>query len=71
MVSPHRSRLHAKTVEVLMCMQNWMIGETTKATKLKSSFAVATVLEDSDSDGQAVSEVIDLETESDVGMEAL
>jgi len=25
-VSPHRSRLHAKTVEALMCLQNWMIG---------------------------------------------
>lgn len=54
-----------------MCMQNWMIGETTKATTLESSFAVTTVLEDSDSDDQAISEAIDLETESDVGMEAL
>ncbi|KAJ8426842.1 hypothetical protein Cgig2_025247 [Carnegiea gigantea] len=42
-----------------------------RATKLESSFAIAMVLEDSDSDGQAISEVIDLETESDVGMEAL
>ena len=25
-VGPHRSRLHAKTVEALMCLQNWMIG---------------------------------------------
>jgi len=25
-VSQHRSRLHAKTVEALMCLQNWMIG---------------------------------------------
>ncbi|KAJ8434683.1 hypothetical protein Cgig2_024755 [Carnegiea gigantea] len=31
-----------------------------RATKLESSFAIATVLEDSDSDGQAISEVIDL-----------
>jgi len=29
-VSPHRLRLHAKTVEALMYLQNWMIGETTK-----------------------------------------
>jgi len=29
-VSPHCSRLHAKTVEALMCLQNWMIRETTK-----------------------------------------
>jgi len=25
-VSPHRLRLHAKTIEALMCLQNWMIG---------------------------------------------
>jgi len=25
-VSLHRSRLHAETVEALMCLQNWMIG---------------------------------------------
>jgi len=29
-VSQHRSRLHAKTVEALMCLQNWMIGETVR-----------------------------------------
>ena len=29
-VSPHRLKLHAKTVEALMYLQNWMIGETTK-----------------------------------------
>ena len=28
--SPHHSRLDAKTVEALKCLQNWMIGETTK-----------------------------------------
>jgi len=28
-VSPHCSRFHAKTVEALICLQNWMIGETT------------------------------------------
>ena len=29
-------------------------------TKLESSFAISTILEDSDSDGRAMSEVIDL-----------
>ena len=29
-VSPHRSRLHAETGEALMCLQNWMIGETAR-----------------------------------------
>jgi len=27
-ISPPRSSLHAKTVEALMCLQNWMIGQT-------------------------------------------
>lgn len=26
-VSSHRSRLHAKTVEALMCLQSWMVGD--------------------------------------------
>jgi len=29
-VSLHRFRLHAKTVEALMCLQSWMIGETAR-----------------------------------------
>ena len=37
-VSPHRSRLHAKTVEALMCLQNWMIGETAKGNVYFSNF---------------------------------
>lgn len=26
-ISPHRSKLHAKTVEALMCLQNWIIDD--------------------------------------------
>lgn len=68
-VGPHRSRLHAKTVEALMCLQNWMIGGM-KVTKLKSAYAIATIFDDSDSDGGATSEIIDPESECDFGLEA-
>ena len=27
LLSPHRSKLHSKTVEVLMCAQNWLNNE--------------------------------------------
>ena len=37
-VGPHRSRLHSKTVEALMCLQNWMIGGMTGNMYFFASF---------------------------------
>lgn len=67
-VGPHRSRLHTRTMEALMCLQNWVIRGM-KATKLESAYAIATIFDDSDSEGGATSEIIDPESECDFGFE--
>ncbi|KMS99639.1 hypothetical protein BVRB_1g022080 [Beta vulgaris subsp. vulgaris] len=46
-VSPHRSRLASSTVEALMCMQNWILGDYSGAS-IDNSEACATILEDRD-----------------------
>lgn len=55
-------------MEALMCLQNWVIRGM-KATKLESAYAIATIFDDSDSEGGATSEIIDPESECDFGFE--
>uniref|UniRef100_A0A803MZP9 BED-type domain-containing protein n=1 Tax=Chenopodium quinoa TaxID=63459 RepID=A0A803MZP9_CHEQI len=70
-ISPHRSRLHANTVEALMCLQNWIQGEYS-GLALENAQACATILEDEDSldmssggGGLSGSEVVDLDSDDD------
>lgn len=66
-ISPHRSRLAANTIEALMCMQNWILGEYS-GTTLENSQACSTILDDYDTvddDGSGSSggsEVVDLDS---------
>ncbi|KAK4345246.1 hypothetical protein RND71_035422 [Anisodus tanguticus] len=59
-ISSHRSRLHSKTVEALMCLQNWMI-EDIKGT-LKGTHACSIVTEDSEEEGEVV-DYIDMDVD--------
>uniref|UniRef100_A0A803LF35 HAT C-terminal dimerisation domain-containing protein n=1 Tax=Chenopodium quinoa TaxID=63459 RepID=A0A803LF35_CHEQI len=65
-IGPHRSRLHANTVEALMCLQNWIQGEYSgydEGLALENAQACATILEDDDSLDMSSngSEVVDLD----------
>ncbi|KAK4344987.1 hypothetical protein RND71_035163 [Anisodus tanguticus] len=59
-ISSHRSRLHSKTVEALMCLQNWMI-EDIKGT-LEGTHACSIVTEDSEGEGEVV-DYIDMDVD--------
>ncbi|KAK9683107.1 hypothetical protein RND81_10G117100 [Saponaria officinalis] len=60
-VSPHRSRLHANTIEALMCMQNWILDQYS-GYSIENAHACASILVDDDI-GEASSsggEVVDI-----------
>ncbi|KAK4362637.1 hypothetical protein RND71_017878 [Anisodus tanguticus] len=59
-ISSHRSRLHFKTVEALMCLQNWMI-EDIKGT-LEGTHACSIVTEDYEEEGEVV-DYIDMDVD--------
>ncbi|KAL8468742.1 hypothetical protein ACS0TY_031804 [Phlomoides rotata] len=46
LISPHRSRLHHKTVQALMCAQNWILAKKENST----SKVYETALDDSDNE---------------------
>ncbi|KAF6148484.1 hypothetical protein GIB67_038839, partial [Kingdonia uniflora] len=48
-VSPHRSRLHPKTLEALMCAQDWLWAEI-KDPSLVTQFTRSSMNEDVDAD---------------------
>ncbi|KAL9230868.1 hypothetical protein vseg_006162 [Gypsophila vaccaria] len=50
-VTPHRSRLYTNTNEVLMCMQNWMIGQYSSYS-LGNANSCGSILEEGE-DGDA------------------
>uniref|UniRef100_A0A803MEP1 HAT C-terminal dimerisation domain-containing protein n=1 Tax=Chenopodium quinoa TaxID=63459 RepID=A0A803MEP1_CHEQI len=53
-VSPQRSTLHANTVEALMCMQNWLLGEYS-GSSFDNAHTYATILDDVDEGGEGSS----------------
>ncbi|KAK9750191.1 hypothetical protein RND81_02G179500 [Saponaria officinalis] len=59
-VSPHRSRLHANTVEALMCLQNWKMQNI--QGDMKDTHAWSTINEDSDLEGDKI-DTIDLDVD--------
>ncbi|XP_057791219.1 uncharacterized protein LOC131008352 [Salvia miltiorrhiza] len=60
-VSAHRSRLHSRTVEALMCLQNWMIDDV--KGELDDTSACSTVNEDYDEDGEEQIDIIDMDVD--------
>lgn len=54
LVTPHRSRLHPKTMEALMCAQSWLWAAEMQG---ESSTGYATILDDMDSDESCISNV--------------
>uniref|UniRef100_A0A803MY82 BED-type domain-containing protein n=1 Tax=Chenopodium quinoa TaxID=63459 RepID=A0A803MY82_CHEQI len=65
-VSPQRSTLHANTVEALMCMQNWLLGEYS-GSSFDNAHTYATILDDVDEggEGSSTSEVIDVNSDGE------
>lgn len=43
-ISPHRSRLHAKTVEALMCLRSWMMGDYTRKFLFPHLYHIPSIL---------------------------
>ncbi|KAK9733655.1 hypothetical protein RND81_04G082100 [Saponaria officinalis] len=65
-VSPHRSKLHANTIEALMCMQNWILDQYS-GYSIENAHACASILVDDDL-GEASSgggEVVDINSDDD------
>ncbi|KAK9671354.1 hypothetical protein RND81_12G024200 [Saponaria officinalis] len=63
---PHRSRLHANTIEALMCMQNWILDQYS-GYSIENAHACASILVDDDI-GEASSgggEVVDINSDDD------
>lgn len=60
-ISPHRCRLHVKTVEALICLQNWMTDDA-KAIP-ENPYAYGTIVDDSDNE-ELTSDVIDMDLDA-------
>ncbi|KNA25030.1 hypothetical protein SOVF_010170 [Spinacia oleracea] len=65
-VSPQRSSLHNDTVEALICMQNWLLGEYSECSFVNAQ-AYGSVLDDADggSEGSPKSDVIDVNSDGE------
>ncbi|KAL0015980.1 hypothetical protein SO802_003049 [Lithocarpus litseifolius] len=56
LLSPHRSKLHAKTVEALMCAQNWLWAEIKGLSSIVDGIeanAFQNILDDSDDEEES------------------
>ncbi|KAL7082188.1 hypothetical protein ACP275_14G084000 [Erythranthe tilingii] len=55
LLSPHRSRLHSKTVEALMCSQNWLWAQTKgSSSQIVLEKAMQNVFDGEDDDGREI-----------------
>ncbi|KAL7184809.1 hypothetical protein ACSBR2_026865 [Camellia fascicularis] len=52
LLSPHHSRLHSKTLEALMCAQNWLWSEIKGSSPMSKDSTIQTILDDYDDHGE-------------------
>ncbi|KAL7215265.1 hypothetical protein ACSBR1_027431 [Camellia fascicularis] len=52
LLSPHHSRLHPKTLEALMCAQNWLWSEIKGSSPMSKDSTIQTILDDYDDHGE-------------------
>nr|POE81288.1 hypothetical protein CFP56_48446 [Quercus suber] len=49
LLSPHRSRLHPKTIEAMMCAQNWLWSEINGSSTISGDSTFQSILDDGES----------------------
>ncbi|KAK9987393.1 hypothetical protein SO802_032344 [Lithocarpus litseifolius] len=62
LLSPHRSRLHPKTIEAMMCAQNWLWSEINGSSTMSGDCTLQSILDDAkpnEEDGTCVIAVND------------
>ncbi|KAK9286527.1 hypothetical protein L1049_014925 [Liquidambar formosana] len=65
LVSPHRSRLHPKTLEALMCAQNWLWAAEMQDNSTAESHGYATIYDDMDIDEPSCITTVIIKLETD------
>ncbi|KAL0007375.1 hypothetical protein SO802_008877 [Lithocarpus litseifolius] len=62
LLSPHRSKLHPKTIEAMMCAQNWLWSEINGSSTLSGDCTLQSILDDgepNEEDGSCVATIED------------